>query len=56
MLVQARKQLRSWMFIYAGLVALGQPVAFFYGLSADTRLEATKLPVNAEAPLLRRDI
>ena len=44
------------MFIYAGLVAAvllsGTPADD----NAETRLEATQLPLNAEAPLLRRDI
>ena len=56
MLVKAKKQLRSWMFIYVGLAAAillsGTPA----NENAESRLEATQLPVIADAPLLRRDI
>jgi hypothetical protein len=51
---RAKKQFRSWMIIYAGLLAAvilsGQPAS----VESDTRLEGRELP--ADAPLLRRDI
>jgi hypothetical protein len=53
---RAKKQFRSWMFIYAGLVAAvilsGQPA----GMEHETRLEGSELPAAVDAPLLRRDI
>lgn len=56
MLTLARKQFRSWMFIYAGLVAAvllsGQPA----GVDAGAELEGRMLPAVVNAPLLRRDI
>ena len=44
------------MFIYAGLVAAVLLSGSPEGESANSRLEVTQLPINAEAPLLRRDI
>lgn len=56
MFARAKKQFRSWMFIYVGLVAAiilsGQPAS----VNTETRLEGTDLPVAVNAPLLRRDI
>jgi len=55
-LTLARKQFRSWMFIYAGLVAAillsGQPD----GVEVGAELEGRMLPAVVNAPLLRRDI
>ena len=55
-LARAKKQFRSWMFIYAGLMAAvilsGQPA----GVEHETRLDGSELPAAVNAPLLRRDI
>ena len=56
MMKRARRQLRSWMFIYAGFVA----AIALAGNPADARTatsEAAPQPVLAgNTPLLRRDI
>ena len=56
MFARAKKQFRSWMVIYAGLLAAvilsGQPAS----VEAETRLDGSNLPVAVDAPLLRRDI
>lgn len=56
MLAKARKQLRSWMFVYIALVAAimlsGQPAT----VEAETRAEGSDLPAISSSPLLRRDI
>jgi hypothetical protein len=56
MFARIRKQFRSWMLIYAGLVAAiilsAQPTP----VGTDTLAEGTDLPAIVSAPLLRRDI
>lgn len=53
---RVRKQLRSWMFIYIGLVAAiilsGQPAK----VEAGTSLGGSDLPLILNAPLQRGDI
>jgi hypothetical protein len=53
---RARKQFRSWMFIYAGLVAAIILSAPPVNPESRTRAEGGQLPAAASAPLLRRDI
>ncbi len=56
MIAKGRKPFRSWMFIYAGLVAAiilsGQPGS----ANSDMQSQGRELPGVANAPLLRRDI
>ena len=56
MFARAKKQFRSWMFIYAGLLAAvilsGQPAS----VKSETRLDGSVFPAVVDAPLLRRDI
>ena len=55
-LISVRQQFRSWMFIYAGLVA-----AIILSIEptreqSGQTLEGGEIPAAANAPLLRRDI
>ena len=56
MFARAKKQFRSWMFVYAGLVAAiilsVQPAS----VDTESRVQGTDLPAAVNAPLLRRDI
>lgn len=56
MFARIRKHFRSWMLIYAGLVAAiilsAQPIP----VRSDTLAEGKDLPAIVSAPLLRRDI
>ena len=56
MLARAKQQLRSWMFIYIGLVAAIVLSIQSPGLKAEQRLEGNNLPAVGTAPLVRKDI
>lgn len=56
MLARIKKRFRSWMFIYAGLVAAIVLSAQPTHLGSDTLAEGKDLPAIVSAPLLRRDI
>jgi hypothetical protein len=56
MLAYVRKQFRSWMLIYAGLVAAIILSAQPTHVGTETRAEGKDLPAIVSTPLHRRDI
>ena len=56
MIARVKQQFRSWMLIYAGLVAAVILSVDPASNTPETRLEGRDLPAAVNAPLLRRDI
>ena len=56
MIARVKQQFRSWMIIYAGLVAAIILSVEPASKTSEPRLEGGDLPAAVNAPLLRRDI